>query len=392
MEIFVMSNFIAITSHYNTFLGIDLHTTAATYAAMDAASETLEKVTIPNHCTGKIIRFVQSFKKPICIGIESMGSYYWLWDMLKPLADEIHLLDALDLSKLRPRMADTDKISATKIAQIMKNEFIPHAYVPPIEIRHLRMLARQWHRITEEAAQIKSVMRWQLYQVNARGPKAINAASMHRWLTGHGDKFKPIEAQMLWQNCERIQTVERQRDTILREVRQIIKANEYLENRLKIITSPKGISEVLGFIIMAEFGEFDRFKNADAVACWTGLTERSHISNRQKYPGQISKAGSTTLRWALSEAAFEMTKFDAGFRQMYEWLVKRTGIKGKARTAMARKLSRIIWKMVVSETPFRATTNPDTSYKRASQVRQKRKNNQLKRKEYAMEKMQCVMT
>ena len=43
MEIFVMSNFIAITSHCNTFLGIDLHTTAATYAAMDATSETLEK-------------------------------------------------------------------------------------------------------------------------------------------------------------------------------------------------------------------------------------------------------------------------------------------------------------------------------------------------------------
>ena len=380
-----MSNFVQVSSHCNTFLGIDLHTTAATYAAIDVTADTLEKVTIPNHCTGKILRFIQSFKKPLCIGIESMGSYYWLWDMLKPIADEIHLLDALDLSKLRPRMADTDKISATKIAQIMKNECIPQSYVPPVEIR-------QWHRITEEAAEIKSVMRWQMYQVNARGPKAINAASIHRWMAGHGHQFNALEAQMLWQNCERIQTIERQRDAILREVRLIIKANEYLESRLKIMTSPKGISDVLGFIIMAEFGDFHRFKNADAVACWTGLTERTHISNRQKYPGQISKAGSTTLRWALSEAAFEMTKFDAGFRQSYEWLVKRTGIKGKARTAMARRLARIIWKMVISETPFKATTNPDTAYKRASQVRQKRKNNQLKRKEHAMEKTQCVMT
>jgi transposase len=392
MEIFIMSNFVQVSSHCNTFLGIDLHTTAATYAAIDAASDTLEKVTIPNHCTGKILRFIQSCKKPLCIGIESMGSYYWLWDMLKPIADEIHLLDALDLSKLRPRMADTDKISATKIAQIMKNEFIPQSYVPPIEIRHLRILGRQWHRITEEAAQIKSVMRWQMYQANARGPKAINAASIHRWMTGHGHQFNALEAQMLWQNCERIQTIERQRDAVLREVRPIIKANEHLENRLKIITSPKGISNVLGFIIMAEFGDFHRFKNADAVACWTGLTERTHLSNRQKYPGQISKAGSTTLRWALSEAAFEMTRFDARFRQMYEWLVKRTGIKGKARTAMARRLARILWKMVISETPFKATTNPDTAYQRASQVRQKRKYHQLKRKEHAIEKMQCVMT
>ena len=392
METLIMSHFVQVSSHCTTFLGIDLHTTAATYAAIDAGSDTLEKVTIPNHCTGKILRWVQSFKKPICIGIESMGSYYWLWDMLKPIADEIHLLDALDLSKLRPRMADTDKISATKIAQLMKNECIPHAYVPPLDIRHLRILGRQWHRITEEAAQIKTGMRWQLYQVNARGPQAINAASIHRWMTGHGHQFNALEAQMLWQNCERIETIERQRDAILREARRIIKANESLENTLKIMTSPKGISDVLGFIIMAEFGEFHRFKNADAVACWTGLTERTHISNRQTYPGQISKAGSATLRWALSEAAFEITKFDTAFRESYNRLVKRTGVKGKARTAMARRLARILWKMVVSQTPFRAAGNPNTAYQRASEVRLRRKNSLQKRKDHAIEKMQSVNT
>jgi len=288
-------------------------------------------------------------------------------------------------------MADTDKISATKIAQIMKNELIPSAYVPPGEIRYLRILARQWHRITEEAAQIKSVMRWQMFQVNARGPKMVTADSFHRWMTANGDKFKPIEAQMLWHNCERIQTIERQRDSILREVRTIIKANEDLQKTLKIITTPKGISEVLGFIILAEFGDFHRFKNADAVGCWCGLTERTHISNRQKYPGQISKAGSATLRWALCEAAFEMTRFDAVFRESYNRLVKRTGIKGKARTAMARRLSRILWKMVVSNSPFRTSTNPDIAYKRASEVRLRRKNRQQKRKDFAIEQTQCVM-
>jgi transposase len=388
----IMSNFIEVSSHFNTFLGIDLHTTNATYAALDVESDNIRKITIPNCCIGKILGLILCLKRPICVGIESMGSYYWLWDMLEPLVDEIHLLDALDLSKLRPRMADTDKLSASKIAHIMKHELIPEAYVPPIEIRHLRILGRQWHRITEEAAQIKSVMRWQLYQVNARGPESITAASVNRWMTGHGNKFNEIEAQVFWQNCERIQIIERQRDEILRSVRKIFKDNEYLKGPNKIITSPKGISFVLGFIILAEFGDFHRFKSADSVACWTGLTERTHISNRQKYPGQISKAGSSTLRWALSEAAFEMTKFDSRFRKSYEWLVKRTGIKGKARTAMARRLARIIWKMIVSETPFKAATNPDTAYKKATEVRQKRIKNRQKRKEHAMEKMQCVTT
>ncbi|MCP4343661.1 MAG: IS110 family transposase, partial [Desulfobulbaceae bacterium] len=347
---------------------------------------TVQKITIPNHCTGKIVKFVQSLAKPLCIGIESMGSYYWLWDLLEPLADEIHLIDALDLSKLRPRMADTDKIVATKIAHIMKSEYVPVAYVPPLEIRHLRMYGRQWHRITREGSRIKTVIRWELYQANTRGPKAITAASMHRWLLANGEKLNTVQAQILWQDFERIHNIERQRDAILRDIRGIVKADQQIQSRLAILTSPKGISEVLGFIILAEFGDFGRFKNADAVACWTGLTERSHISNRQKYPGQISKAGSATLRWALSEAAFEMTKFDANFKASYQRLLKKTGIKGKARTAMARRLARILWKMVVSDTPFRAGSNPDKSVQRANEVKQRRKSKQQKRKEFFAEK------
>ncbi len=68
METLIMSHFVQVSSHCTTFLGIDLHTTAATYAAIDAGSDTLEKVTIPNHCTGKILRFIQYFKKSNCIG------------------------------------------------------------------------------------------------------------------------------------------------------------------------------------------------------------------------------------------------------------------------------------------------------------------------------------
>ena len=46
VEIFKMSNFITTSSHCQSFLGIDLHTTAVTYADAD----TVQKITIQNHC------------------------------------------------------------------------------------------------------------------------------------------------------------------------------------------------------------------------------------------------------------------------------------------------------------------------------------------------------
>lgn len=374
-----MSNFITCNQHCKTFLGIDLHTTAATYAALNSETGKTKKQTIPNHFTGKIARFVEALPKPLCVGIESMGSYYWLWDMLEPIAEEIHLIDALDLSKLRPRMADTDKISAGKIAHIMKNEHIPAAYAPPREIRDLRKFARQWHTITQEAAEIKTKTKWELYGANKRGPKELSAARIHRYMLAHTPEFDRTQSFVIWTNQNRIQLIEQQRDYIKREVGYILAANPYLQKRLDIITTIPGISFVLGFIIIAEIGDFERFKNADAIACWTGLTERSHVSNRQNYPGSISKAGPSTLRWALCEAAFQTTKFDSNFKEKYNNLCDKVSVKGKARTAMARRLVRIIWKMIITQTPYKAGSNPDKSLERANQVRLKRHRNKLKK-------------
>ena len=52
-----MSNFVQVSSHCNTFLGIDLHTTAATYAAIDATSDTLKKVTVHGVKASLMVQF-----------------------------------------------------------------------------------------------------------------------------------------------------------------------------------------------------------------------------------------------------------------------------------------------------------------------------------------------
>src|SRR3990172_8538674 len=111
-----MSHFIRLPDRFATYVAIDLHTAALTLAVLPAGDGPMVRRTIPTHCTGSLVRFLRELPAPVCVGIESMGTYYWLWDLLLPLVEQLVLLDALDLSKLSPRQANTDRTVSAKIA------------------------------------------------------------------------------------------------------------------------------------------------------------------------------------------------------------------------------------------------------------------------------------
>lgn len=366
-----MSHFVRVPDTFATYAGIDLHTTSLSILAIPRRGEGKQRKTIPTHCTGRLLEFIRSLPRPLCIGIESMGSFYWLWDLLLPEVDELILLDALDLSKMAPREAATDRTIPARIAYAMRDARVPACYVPAKKIRHLRQFGRQWRRITQTASRAKVQMRWQLHQNNCRGPRNITCASIQRWMRAQGHTLQAAPCFLMnnWQHvlftCEEIRT------NLRREMLAIVHGDPTLRHQLDILTGARGIGDILGTVILAEFANFRRFKNADAVACWTGLTQRSHVSNRQTYPGSISKAGSTTLRWALCEAAFEIACSDETYHQTYQAIKSKTGHAAIAKTALARRLSRYLWKAVVSDTPFRIGLSRKRT-ERANQVRLRR--------------------
>jgi len=72
-------------------------------------------------------------------------------------------------------------------------------------------------------------------------------------------------------------------------------------------------------------------------------------------PGPITKAGSRTLRWALCNAALTLCHSDAGQEAIRQRLIRKTGgIKGKANTAMGRRLLCILYAMVRDNKPYQA--------------------------------------
>ncbi len=122
---------------------------------------------------------------------------------------------------------------------------------------------------------------------------------------------------------------------------------------MKILQSTPGIGEIWSCIIAAEIGPFDRFPNADALEFWAGMTADLKESAGRTQSGHITKAGSRTLRWALCNAALTLCHSDAKQEAIRQRLIRKTGgIKGKANTAMGRRLLRILYAMVRDGKPY----------------------------------------
>jgi hypothetical protein len=100
----------------------------------------------------------------------------------------------------------------------------------------------------------------------------------------------------------------------------------------------------------------------------------NHQSGGESRSGNITKAGSVTLRWALCKAAQVMCRADAREAAVRERLRQRIG-RPKANVAMGRRLLRILYAMNRDGQPYeRGSATGHT--RPANEARQRKKNRQ----------------
>lgn len=114
----------------------------------------------------------------------------------------------------------------------------------------------------------------------------------------------------------------------------------------------KGIGLISSASIVAEFGDFNRFKSADACLAFAGLEPSTIQSGCSEHNGKMVKHGSAHLRCTLMNAAEYVFMHEPTFTVFY--YKKRH--EGKAHRVaishVAKKLVRVIYKLETSNTDF----------------------------------------
>ena len=356
---------------YRSFVGVDLHKSTVTLVAVDPTGDEIARLTAPTKCIGKIAGWLGSLPDPVWMAVEACPFVEWFIDRFQCRVFRMDIADATELSNRRGKRRKNDPNDALDIALRLARGECPLGFIADDELMQLRKLGRHWRQLSRLLSRTKHSMRSMLNAANIQGPK-FDAAAAHRWFLAHGHLLKPAQHDAFADFIDILVLVERQRERLRRK---IILANrsEAFTQITGLLKSVPGIDEIWGCIIAAEIGPFDRFPNADALQFWAGMTADLKESAGRTQSGNITKAGSRTLRWALCKAAITLCRSDAKQEATRQRLIRQVGgVKAKANVAMGRRLLGILYAMVRDGKPYE-NTQPTAHNRAANRARAARK-------------------
>ena len=108
-------------------------------------------------------------------------------------------------------------------------------------------------------------------------------------------------------------------------------------DRVEILQSIPGIGVISAMELLLELQDVSRFRRAEQLAAYVGLTPSQYSSADKVRMGRITGIGKNTLRSLLVEASWTLIRKDRAMREKYDRIKIRSGGK-RAIVAIARTL------------------------------------------------------
>lgn len=118
------------------------------------------------------------------------------------------------------------------------------------------------------------------------------------------------------------------------------------------LLSIPGVSLVVGAGLLAAIGNVQRFHSPKRLAAYFGLVPATYQSGdpRRKH-GPITKRGRAQARWLAVEAAEHLRKAPGPMRALYTRIHRKRG-HNVAVTAVARKLTELVWYLLIRDSDY----------------------------------------
>ena len=284
------------------------------------------------------------------IGIETGPMTPWLVHELRDRKLDVVCLDARHASAaLKMQMNKTDQNDAEGLAQIMRTGWYRPVHVKSLDAHRARALLGARAQLVGMTTRLSNHIRGVLKTFGLL-PGAMRGLSFDRRveaLLAERDDLAPVVRPMLvaWRQLRE------QIGAFDKEVRALAKKDP----TCRLLMSVPGIGVVSALAYVSTVEDPARFTRSRSVGAHMGLTPRQYQSGEVDRSGRISRCGDTLARTLMYEAAVVIMTRVKRASPLKDWalaIARRSGI-GKARVALARKLSVILHSIWRSGQPFR---------------------------------------
>jgi transposase len=332
------------------YCGIDLGNKRSAICIMDKKRQIVVEATILTD-SSSLKEFLQKYRGLSCL-VEASPLTEWICSEVEKLGHKISIICS---RKAKVALASqgkkkTDRRDARALAELCRCGWFEAVHRKSKEAREIRSFVTARKQLVECSTALSSSIRGIL---RAHGVKLVAStdepkfADKVRKATG---ELPPLARQGVLELLTAFEQLHQQQRRLYRELNRHSKNNE-VTTRLQSIP---GVGPATAATFVATIDDPNRFRDAEKVSAYLGLTPSVYQSGETEYRGRITKTGDKLLRWLLVEAAHVLLSRSGTPCDLRTWGLKLQETKGvgKARVAVARRLAGIMWAMWKEGTTF----------------------------------------
>lgn len=323
------------------YIGADVHTKNTVYCVKDEEGNIVDMQRLVNDDV-LVEEYLKSFGPEMVVGFESVTNWGWMADVVERSGGEARMGHPLHLQKGKPRGKKTDGVDAEWMAELLRLNSWPDAYLASYDCRIAREMYRTHVTLSQNITRLKNRLSAVLHKVNVRKPyKDIFCKGGRKWLTRLD--IEPAYREEIASLLRVIECMEQEMRVI-----EAMEPEGWLdETAYFYLRSMPGVGDFIARFILCEAGDIRRFHSAEAFSAWCGLApgvDKSDETVRRKK----LRCGSKWLRWAYFMAATRAVRQRGRLQKQFLRLSVKKGYF-PAIMAVAREMSVISYCMITRD-------------------------------------------
>lgn len=329
------------------YVGCDQHKKYSFVVVKDSKGKTIDQVKLYHTDKDNMKDYFKALPKELIVALETCGFDHWLTDMLQELGLSTKLSHTAKTKAIAQERIKTDKISASVLADLLRVDMLPQAYIPTKPIRDARYFMRYRQNLIYVRTSIKN-----------RVHSIINNAGIQQAFSDlFGTQGRKFLVQLDLKQPYR-SIIENYLSVIDDLTGRINKVDSQLRQKLRkdkqaqLLTTIPGIGVITAHVILSEVGDINRFSNHHKFARYIGIVPSLHQSGQILHSGHITKQGNKYLRTAFVESAQTAIRRDPYLAVKFNKIRAKKGY-GVAIVAIGHKLAKSTYVVLKKQCEYR---------------------------------------
>lgn len=319
--------------------GLDVHKDSTYATILDSKGSILNQTRMDND---KVLSFLDDYDIDR-IGMEASNQVSSLYRKLTRKGYSVSVSHPKKTRYIAEAKIKNDRIDSVAIAELVRLDALPKAYMPDEDMANLREKIRRRAFLVRERVRlkvkVKSILTYEGIRPSFEYGLFTNKGM--EWL--HSLDLEPIESYL-----RIIKPLDEEIKLISKHLKELAGSDE----DVKLLMTVPGVGYYTALLVKSEVGDINRFSDGERLCSYAGIVPSTHASGRSIRHGSITKEGSKWLRWAMVEAAMtHVHKHDTHITKAYHRIAERRG-KQVATVAAARKLLMCCYSVLKNRKPY----------------------------------------